>query len=464
MASGSVFQFSGIGSGFSTDTILQKMLDVERAPIQTFQGRQAQVTQEQTAWRSINTKMLALGSAADKLMNDDEFSQRQAISSDPDILTATAQPGKDLGSLSLSVESLAQNHQQISQGFATTDSKVGTGTITLKVGSASYNPIQVTNGTLQGLRDAINGANLGVTASILDAGSGAGNDRYRLMLNSNVTGMTGQITPTFNLSGGTVPAMTDLVAAQDAHIKLGSGSGAIDIYSSTNVVTDAVPGVSLNLKAAKPGTTVNVQMNQANNGLRNDIQAVLDQYNGLVDSFNANNKYDKDTQSTGILFGDSGLQSLQSRLFNTITASREVGGAFNSLTSIGINVDAKGKLAITDSSKFDAALSKPGDLKKLFSDSTNGIAKQLKTLSDGATNVVTGTITLEDKRLSDLYGSLDKNITATNEKVARTEERLRLMFLNMESALSSLKSQGQAISAQLASLPTISSSSSKKDS
>lgn len=465
-STGSVFQFSGLGSGFSTDSILEKMLDAEKAPIAKFQSRQATVTQEQSAWRSINTRVLGLGTAADKLKSDEIYATRQAVSSNTDLATASVTTGTALGNFSFSVESLAQNHQQVSQGYADQDAAVGTGTITLKVGAASFNPITIdsTNNTLTGIRDAINKSNPGVTASIIDAGESAGSNRYRLSLNSNTTGTAGQIDATFDLGAGS-PAFTDMSPAQDAHIKLGTGANAVDIYSSTNTISGAIDGVTLSLNAAKPGTTVNVRLSQNTAPVRQAVQNFLDQYNSLSDTFNANNAYDKSTQTSGVLFGNSTLQNLQGDLFSKVTNARTIAGSnLNSLTSIGISVDDKGKLSITDNAAFEKALAKPDDLKKLFNDRDNGIATNMRAYVDQQTSVVSGSITLEDKRLTAQYDDLAASITRTEAKASRTEQRLREIFLNLETALSSIKSQGAAISAQLGSLPTSSSASSSKSS
>ena len=463
-STGSVFQFSGLGSGFSTDTILEKMLDIEKAPIAKFQARQATVTQEQSAWRSINTRVLGLGTAADKLKSDSLYSTRQVFSGNTEVLTASATAGNVLGNYTVSVEALAQNHQQVSQGYAAQDAAIGTGTVTIKVGSASFNPITIdsTNNTLTGIRDAINKANPGVTASIVDAGESAGSSRYRLSLNSNTSGMAGQIDATFAL-GGTSPTMTDMTAAQDAHIKLGTGSNAIDVYSSNNTVTGALDGVTLNLNAAKPGTAVNVRLSQNTAPVREAVQGFLDQYNGLSDTFNANNAYDKSTQTSGVLFGNSALQSLQGDLFNKVTNSRNIaGGSLNSLSSMGITLDDKGKLSVTDNAAFEKALAKPEDLKKLFTDKDNGIATNLRTYVDQQTSVVSGSISLEDKRLTAQYDDLTASIERTQAKATRTEQRLREIFLNLETALSTIKSQSAALSAQLGSLPSSSSSTTAK--
>jgi flagellar hook-associated protein 2 len=463
---GSLFSFSGLGSGFSTDSILEKMLDVEKAPIANFQKRQASVTQEQSAWRTINTRVLGMGTAADKLKSDDLYATRQAMSSNTEVLTATAGTGNALGNFTVSVEALAQNHQQVSQGFEDQTALVGTGSITIKVGSASFNPITIdsTNNSLTGIRDAINKANPGVTASIIDAGESAGSNRYRLSLNSNTTGMAGKIEANFDL-GGSSPAMTDMTAAQDAHIKLGTGVNAVDVYSSTNTITGAIDGVTMNLNSAKPGTTVNVRLSQNSAPIRDAIQGFLDQYNSLNDAFNANNSYDKTTQTSGVLFGNSVLQNLQGDIFSKVTNSRSIKDSnLNSLSSIGISVDDKGKLSITDNAAFEKALTKPDDLKKLFNDRDNGIATNMRTFVDQQTSVVSGSITLEDKRLTAQYDDLTASIERTQAKADRTEKRLKEIFLNLETSLSSIKSQSTAIAAQLGSLSSGSSSSSKSSS
>lgn len=441
-------------------------MDVEKAPIAGFQKRQASVTQEQSAWRTINTRVLGMGTAADKLKSDDLYATRQAVSSNTDVLTATVGTGSAVGNFSVSVESLAQNHQQVSQGFAAQDAVVGTGSITIKVGAASFNPITIdsTNNTLTGIRDAINKANPGVTASIIDAGESAGANRYRLSLNSNTSGTAGKIDANFSL-GGSSPAMTDMTAAQDAHIKLGTGTNAVDVYSSTNTVTGAIDGVTMNLNSAKPGTTVNVRLSQNTAPVREAVQNFLDQYNSLSDSFNSNNSYDKTTQTSGVLFGNSVLQNLQGDVFSKVTNSRTIKGtSMNSLSSIGISVDDKGKLAITDNAAFEKALAKPDEMKKLFADRDNGIATNIRTFVDQQTSVVSGSLTLEDKRLTAQYDDLTASIERTQAKADRTEQRLKEIFLNLETALSSIKSQGAAISAQLGGLSSSSSSSSKSSS
>ncbi|CAN0461971.1 unnamed protein product, partial [Phaeothamnion confervicola] len=212
---------------------------------------------------------------------------------------------------------------------------------------------------------AINKANVGVTASILDAGDSAGNNRYRLLIESNTSGTAGKVQANFNLNG-TAPAMTDLVAAQDAHLQLGSGSAAVDVYSSSNTVTNVVPGVTLQLKSTSD-TAVNVSLTQDTTALSNAIKGMISNYNSLNSQFTSNFAYDSTTQTAGTLFGNTTLIGLQSSVSSLVTGSRNVGGAYSNLTDIGITVDTTGNLAITNQTAFQKALTNnPSDVMKLL--------------------------------------------------------------------------------------------------
>lgn len=101
------------------------------------------------------------------------------------------------------MERLAQVHQVASQGFDSTSASVAQGTLGLRLGDGTLKTITVdaSNATLQGLADAINAAQAGVTAAILD--DGAGSHRYRLLLTASKTGTAHAIQVVNGLTGGT---------------------------------------------------------------------------------------------------------------------------------------------------------------------------------------------------------------------------------------------------------------------
>lgn len=460
MASGN-FQIAGISSGFDTESIISKLMEVQKKPITAAQSRQATATKEQAAWRTLNSKLLALDSSAKSLADPSSFKSRSGVSSNEDVFTVSADSGTDLGTFSVTVKQLAQQHQMISTtGFATQDQAVGVGTVTLQVGSAQFDPITLNseNNSLSGLRDAINAANIGVSASVLDAGEAAGSDRYKLVLNSKTSGLGAQIQITTNLSGGSGLAMTDLQTAQDAQVVFGNGPGAITVNSASNKVTGVLPGVTLELHQAQPDKAESLTLSRQSTTLRAKVEGFLDSYNSISSFFDSQFSYDSTTGAGGPLFGDSVALSVQNDLNRAATDSRQVGGKFSNLEAIGISIDKTGKLAITDESLFSKAMDNPEDVQKLFADEQFGVATKVSKLVNFATDSVSGTVTMQDKLLSEMYDNLDKEIAILQDRANRAEELYRLKFSAMETAMSELKSQSTAVAA---SLGTSSSSSSK---
>ena len=256
--------------------------------------------------------------------------------------------------------------------------------------------------------------------------------------------------------------MTDLQAPQDAQVVMGTGPGAVTVNSSTNKVTGILPGVTLDLHEAKPDKVLSFSLSRHATAVRSKIESFLANYNGVVGYFQSQFAYDKTTGTGGPLFGDSTALSLQNSLAQTATDNRQVGGKFANLASIGITTDKTGKLSITDEELFGKAMSNPGDVQKLFADEQFGVATKMRKAVDLATNGLTGTVTMQDKRLSERFDELDKKIAVLNDRASRYEELLRLKFTAMESAMASLKSQSSALSAQLGTSSSSSSSSSSK--
>ena len=120
------------------------------------------------------------------------FSQFTTSSSDTTKATISATSSASLGSYQLAVTNLASAQTLASGTFTATSDTLGTGTLTIAIGTPSYSgstyssfsqtssvdiTIDSSNNTLSGVRDAINNAGAGVNASILKNG-----DNYQLLL------------------------------------------------------------------------------------------------------------------------------------------------------------------------------------------------------------------------------------------------------------------------------------------
>ena len=306
-------QVNGLASGIDTDAVIEQLLNIERIPLTRVDEREAEANPELTAWRSLNTRILALETSLTNLSSDSLFAGRKAATSNESAVVATAGEGNDLGNYQVTVLSLATKHQQISEGgYDSTTANVGEGSVTIQVGTAVFDPIEIgpDNSSLSGVRDAINNANLGVTASILDTGEDAGADRYRLVLNSSKTGTAAAIDVTFDLDGD-IPTMVDLSAPQDAEIQVGTGANAVTVNSSNNTIDDFLPGVTLDLLKADPDEVIDVTIAADRSGVESQLRNFITNYNQLAGFFNDQFDYDEASKSTGVLFGDSSLLALQ---------------------------------------------------------------------------------------------------------------------------------------------------------
>jgi flagellar hook-associated protein 2 len=373
--------FQGLASGLNTDQIVQAMLAPQQQEITSLQNQQSGITQRETLYSTIQADLTALQSAVNALYGttNNVFDGLTANSSASSIATASASNGAAPGNYTFTVNSLAQAQENASQGFTSASSTITQGTLGIQVGNGAVNTITIdsSNDTLQGLANAINKANAGVTASIINNGNSAG---YQLLLTANNTGTANAFTITNNLAasgGGAIqPTFTDTVqAASDASISIGSGSGALTVTSSTNQIENAFQGVTLNLVSANPSQPVTISVANNTQAQSTAINNFVRAYNTVIGFINQNDTYDAQTKQGGPLLGDFAATSLLNSLGQKVTtAVPGVNSLANNLSEVGITVNADGTLAV-NSDTLNQALSgklsgvSASDIRNLFGQS-----------------------------------------------------------------------------------------------
>ena len=367
----------GIISGLNTEDILSKLEAVAKVPVLRLESQKARLSAKLSAWQEVNSRLLALKEKASPLSYHTAFLANSATSSDESIVTASATSSAVPGRYTFSVESVATAHKVASQGYAQQDALVGDGTVTITVGSNAPIEIQADGLTLAGLRDAINGANAGVNAYIVNEGSG--DTPYRLLLTSNATGTAGQLDIDVSLTGGTTPTFSDLQTAADAVISLGGG---ITVTRSNNTITDLIPGATLNLHQADPGQDISITITNDNSAKKQAIGDFVEQYNALIDYFAEQWEYDTDTNTGGLLFGDYSLSQIHSNLVSRI--SNTIAGLPSSLSLLsqaGIRLGMDGKLTLDETVLDGVLTSNPDGVMKLFSRYGSPTSAEIKYVS-----------------------------------------------------------------------------------
>src|SRR3569832_1421190 len=168
---------TGIFSGLDTSGLIQKMMAVEAQPLQNLNVKKSGYQAELSVFGKLKSSLATLNTAADKLKATSTATMK-ATSSDASVFTATASTTATAGDYSIQVTRLATAQSVYSSTFASESSEVAdlsvnpTQKLKLQVGSGTAKEITIdsTNNTLSGLRNAINTAGAGVSASIINAG------------------------------------------------------------------------------------------------------------------------------------------------------------------------------------------------------------------------------------------------------------------------------------------------------
>ena len=364
----------GIGSGLNVNAIVSALMTVESQPINLLNQQESSYQAKLSAYGSMTAALSSFQSSVATLTSQSTFQTLSATPSDTTVLTAAAANNASTGNYSINTTALAQAQTLVASGQASTTSAIGTGastTLTFSFGTTSGNtftqdPTQGTktvtidssNNSLQGIADAINAANIGVTASIVNDGSST---PYKLELTSS-TGANHSMEITvsgdatlqslLSYSPGGSQSMTQTVAGQDAALTV----NGLSIASPTNTVTSAISGVTLNL--LKTGTSTLSITNNASS-VATAVQSFVTAYNTLHGALSPLTAYDSTTQQGGPLLGDYTAMSVQTQLSGVLVSAvpgLSGNSGITTLGQLGISLNKDGTLSL-DNTKLQSAIS-----------------------------------------------------------------------------------------------------------
>lgn len=451
-------QASGVGSGLDINSLVSQLVSAENASrAAPILRREAAATTKISALGTLKGALGAFKGALTPLRNLDVFSVRKATSADATRFTASASSAAAAGSYDIEVKNLASAHRLASQpyvGGATT--AIGYGSLAITVGDESFDvEIAQDANSLEDIRDAINESsdNTGVQATLLN-----GTEGTRLILTSRKTGEDHAIKIVASGGDGGLAALDydpagtmNLIEKDQAKDALVMISG-FEVSSSTNVIGDAVEGVTINLLKAEVGvkTTLNISFDTANVTTR--IQSFVTEYNNMQAQLAKLGNYDAASKTAGPLLGDALLRSVEQDMRRGLTSA--VAGAssdYNALASIGITTTATGTLVL-DSAKLTKALdSDPDAVAHLFG-SEDGVAARLYAQVDArlaSNSDLDSRNTTLKRQMDDI--SRDKEALAL--RMEQIEARYRKQFTALDSLLSQLQTTSSYLAQQLASVP-----------
>lgn len=299
-----------------------------------------------------------------------------------------------------------------------------------------------TGDTIQDLTSKLNAADVGLSASVLNTGSGT--SPYRLSLVSTASGEKGRVIVDSSQSQF---QFDEIVEAQDALLLFGSTSNAsagILTSSSTNSFKEVLDGVSLTVNEATT-TAINVSVQTTDEELVKVADDFVTQYNLLRDKLDEHTFYNESDGSSGLLFGSNVALRIDTQLGNLLTNRFAGLGKVQSLQQLGFDVDDTGKLSL-DANKFRLSFATdPEAVENFFTEETNGFGDRVFDLTEQFAGVGSSLLVSRAQTLQSRAELNTDRIKLMTERLDRRQQQLLLKFYNLETTIGKLQNNLTAL-------------------
>ena len=442
-----MFSVSGIYSGLDVNSLVDALVEAERAPTASRLDRsETAYNVELSAVGTLKSSLQTFQSQIQSLNSTEDFSQRKSSISNESVIEASVTSAAAEGNYTFTVEQTASRHQLSSQAISADDS-VGIGTASFTVNGETFS-VTIASGsdTLTGLRDTINDSadNNSIQAVIIND-----NGQQRLMLTSKESGADYSITTDFSgLTGGavTLGTFTELQLAKDSVVKFGSGASAIEITSSNNTLDNLIDGLSITVKEAS-ATPVTIAISLDDESVKTSIDSFVDSWNTLKSTFDSLTSYDG--VSAGALNGDAQTRLLKSQLRRELSNLFGADGdPFRTLGDLGLKTTSTGELTIDNSRLQDVLNNNFDDLASVLA-GDNGLMSRLDERLESYMGS-SGSIASREDRINEALRDIEDERLELEIRLERIQEYHQQQFLAMENLLASLSSTSQWLTNNLA--------------
>ena len=453
MSSIDYVQALGAGAGFDTKKIVEALVNAERAPAEArIKSKIAESDAKISGLGKAVSVLNVIKDAAERLNDSKDFNTFTLSNSQESAFSVSSTTSARAGSNNVTVSQIAQEQRSVSNAFASETDAFNASPITVSISVGSSNPtttdITITDASLQGTVSAINAANLGVTAEIVD--TGAASDRYRIQL----IGETGAENAYTLSSSDDALSFSSVQSATDAQLNV----NGIDFTRSSNVIDDVITGVTLSLNTVTSGAAT-LSINQDDSQTRANIVDFVTIYNEAQRQL----KELSNSSIGGELAGDSIFRSLTSSLRSLVLGtSSSASGNVSNLSDMGISVSRTGELNVDDTKLDNALANNYADVVKMFSANTDnqsasstdaaGLAGDITNLIADAT-AADGYLESQQDTLADANSSRQEELSDLADRMERVEERYNRQFLAMQQIIDQMNSTRESMESSFENLP-----------
>lgn len=437
----------GLSSGLPPN-LVDQLIQAERMPLQNMEVRKEKQENQLRLVGELEEKLMGIQGTIGDLASPQGFNDLSLETGDPNIVSGTVDPSMaPKGSWNVEVMELAEKAAAMTNGFPDRDkTQIGTGYFKFKTPDGSKEVyINNSNNTLEGAAAAINSAGIGMRASVI-------NDRsdpkrpFRLMISSEEVGGDNKVSyPTLYFLDGDQDIFFDKkTAAKNGRVKI----DGFEFEIADNTVKDLIPGLSLDLRQAAPGRTINVTVKENQEVVTTKVSEFVKKMNEALSFLQAQSRVDGNTDTSWTLGGDSLVRTVENRL-RALVQNPQLGtnSDIERLNQIGIEFNRNGTLELSEDRFSSALMRNPESVRQFFAgDGFNtGFVSSLRREVGNLTNSAFGQLAVRKRSIQDNITRIDQGIANKERQLERREGQLRRQFANLEQTMSRLQSQGNAV-------------------
>jgi flagellar hook-associated protein 2 len=458
---------AGVGSGLDVNTIITKLMAIESQPLDNLKTAATTIQTQISEVGKIKSAMSTLQDAASKLASTTFWNQTTGSSSSTAVGVTTSSSALAT-SYNVQVSAIAAAQSVASPAFASSTTTLPAGSLHIELGAwgagqTSFTPkadatavditVEATD-TVASLRDKINAAGAGVTASILTDSTGA-----RLVLTSSSTGAANAFRTSVT-GGGTLAGLaydpssgagtaTRTQAASDAAATI----NGLAISSASNTLANVVDGVTLTLNSTTTtAATVTIAPDTAT--IKKTLQDFATAYNGVAKLVTTDTKYDATNKKAGVLQGDSAITGLLSRMRSVLGMTSAASASFARLSDVGFEQQRDGTLNV-NATRLDNAVANLSQLKTAFTAvnatdaSLSGFGTRFRALASDVLGI-DGSLSTRSQGLSDKLARNKDNQDQLQTRLDQTQVRLEKQYTALDATMGTLSSLSTYVTQQVA--------------
>ncbi len=432
--------------------IVQQIMKAEQIPVKKMEYRKEKVQDKMNLLEQFT--QLVEGMRGEVLKNKSARSLRELkVNTNEEILNVVADKNiANPGSYKLEVMELAQKSSAMTNGVKDKDQTyLGVGYISYKLPNGEKKEIYVDkeNSSLSGVARLINQSDIGINATVVNDGKDS-KKPYRLILSLDETGKANKANfPYFYFVDGQTDLYLDQERpAQNAKVKL----DGFEIELAENKLSDVIPGVTVDLKKAKPGEEVSIEISEDTVQITEKVSTLVESINEVLTFIREQNAVDESTDTSRTLGGDSSLKSLEARLRGTIFTPVETSFGNKRIGDLGIVFNRNGTLDF-DEQKFEKEVA--GNYKlvseiltgyyKADGVKTDGFVERLDEVANQALRPPTGLLHSRKTGLRQNINQIDQRISDKQRQLEQKERVLKEKFTRLEETVSRIKGQGAGL-------------------